>query len=80
MRDDAGQPGPVLTAAPACPSSCGRRAGLPGPDVVTLVYDRVVAGRVTQAELLQDYSAPVFGYPGADFALFERPPPSLHLT
>ncbi|RPJ87577.1 MAG: hypothetical protein EHM18_00450 [Acidobacteria bacterium] len=77
MPDDASLRGSVLTAAPACPSDCGRRAGLPGPDVLTLVYDRVAAGRVAPAELLADYTASAYACTRVEFALFERPPPSI---
>jgi hypothetical protein len=69
--------GSVWTAAPLCPSGCGQRAGLPGSPAVTLAPRRVAVGQVAESVPLRDSRAPSSHCADADFALFERPPPSI---
>ena len=71
-----GQTGPRYTAAPECGNRCGQSIVVPTSPTVALATGRVEAGRVVEEPLLRQHVAST-DRAGAEFALFERPPPSI---
>jgi hypothetical protein len=69
--------GPSWTAALRCSGGCGQRAGLPGSVLIALVPSRIAVGRVAPRDDPREYAAPTNPDTSVDFALFERPPPSI---
>jgi hypothetical protein len=72
--------GPHWTTAPSCPDGCGQRIGVTGSVSPTVIATRFEVTPTLRSSFLQQGLPRLRTRAGADFAQFERPPPTFLLT